>query len=192
MPTADISEALKEAYSNASSDDVTLETLEIHHSTILDENNQPTAIRIVRDYGVKIDELPNGQPVYGQMLTLESDAPLNAGQSVQFISCPFDFDFPGQEEGRIPELNIRIENVTRLVSQYLDNMIATRESVSIIFRSYLLSDLSQPQYVLDGFKIQTVASDAFSVTATARYEDLITKGFPSIFYTPERFPGLVQ
>ena len=49
MPNAALSEAIKEAYASAPSQQIILHTLELRHPAFVDEAGQPVAIRVVRD-----------------------------------------------------------------------------------------------------------------------------------------------
>ncbi len=49
MPNAALSEAIKEAYASAPSEQIILHTLELRHPAFVDEAGQPVAIRVVRD-----------------------------------------------------------------------------------------------------------------------------------------------
>ena len=49
MPNATLSEAIKEAYASAPSNQIILHTLELRHPAFVDELGQTTAIRVMRD-----------------------------------------------------------------------------------------------------------------------------------------------
>jgi hypothetical protein len=51
MPNAALSEAIKEAYASAPSDQIILHTLELRHPAFVDHAGQLVAIRVVRDTG---------------------------------------------------------------------------------------------------------------------------------------------
>ena len=70
-----LSEALKEAYASAPSETVLLHTLELRHPAFVDDNGNPTAIRIVRDNK-------------NYICRLEDTAPLNPGEEVEFQALP--------------------------------------------------------------------------------------------------------
>jgi hypothetical protein len=83
---ATITEALAEVYASNPQDEVVLTTLELRHSSFIDDAGNPAPIRVVADYNDLV-------------ATLESDAPLNAGQSVTFTAVAFQFALPSMEEG---------------------------------------------------------------------------------------------
>ena len=181
-------QALKEAYASASVEEVILHTLEINHSAFTEP------VRVVRDFGelLEASTVYGGLDIYGHLLTLEDDAPINAGEEVQFVGLHFELELPAQAQNRLPELQIRLDNVTRDVSQYLDAASELEEPLSLIYREYLLSSPDVVQFKLSTLNIHKVTSTTNTVTMTAVFEDLTNKSFPSRVYSPDEFPGLIQ
>lgn len=107
MLDATLSRAIAEAYTSASSDVVILHTLELRHPTFLDDDGQPTAVRIVRDHQDLI-------------ATLEADAPLNGGEEVTFVAMAFDIELPPIDTTPVPEVTVTIDNASRTLITYLD------------------------------------------------------------------------
>lgn len=178
------SDAIAEAYASAPLDDVILPTLELRHPNLVEP------IRIVADLGEIIGEADD-QPVFGHMLTLEADAPINPGASVKFIACGFDFSLPSQQEGQIPTVQIAVDNVAYLISPQLDTLIGTRAKLEVIYREYLASDPATPQFILSGLSMTNVSSDLNQLTGTASFADLVNRNFPGKVYRPSEYPGLV-
>lgn len=182
-------QALQEAYASAPVEETILYTLELRHPSFLNDDDVVTPIRLVRDYGILLEE---GDPdVYGWNLFLESDAPVNGGEEVRFYSLMFDFELPAQQEGSLPTIDIQIDNVTRELSQYLDEAVKLDSPIELTYREYLLSTKEEPQFVLNGMTIQTVKSTVFNVTISASFADLINRNFPGKIYRPEEFRGLI-
>lgn len=176
-------DALAEAYAHAPLEDVILQTIELQHPSFV------TPLRLVADLG---DLLSNEeQPTFGHMFTLETDAPLNPGASVPFYACGFAFSMPSQQEGQLPSVSITIDNVGYLITPQLDNLIGNRGKLSIIYREYLNSDHTTPQFILAGLSTSNVSSNITQVSATASFADLVNKNFPSQVYRAKNFPGLV-
>ena len=173
-----IKEALAEAYASAPHEEIIFYTLEIRHSSFLDDQGNPVAIRLVRD-----EE--------NLLARLESDAPLNAGEVVEFTACAFDFTFPGVEEGSAPEAKLGIGNVTRYITPYLENGVTQLTALEITLRPYLMSDLSAPQMdpVLT-LVLSKIHVDAFAVTGTAGADDMVNFPFPADTYNTSRFRNL--
>jgi hypothetical protein len=186
--TGDIwSEALAEAYASAPPEEVILHTLELRHPSFT-ENGVVTPVRVVRDFGELLEE---GDPdLFGHLLTLELDAPSDPGQTVRFLACMFDVSLPGQTEGKLPEVEITLDNVTRQVSKYLDAATEEQVPVELTYREYLASDKTAPQFILNGLTLSRVKSNVLRVTGTASFVDLVNKSFPGKVYRPEEFRGL--
>lgn len=186
MATA--SEALKEAYAHASVEDVILHTLELHHSSFTDP------VRVVNDFGTLLQASATygGLDIYGHSLTLESTAPRNPGEAVEFVGLYFNMELPAQSANQLPEVRITLDNVTREVSQYLDEAVESNEPITVIYREYLLNTPTVVQFKLEGLDIHKVTSRTNTVTMSAVFADLTNKSFPDRVYRPEEFPGLIQ
>ena len=173
-----LSEALKEAYASAPSDVILLHTLELRHPSFVDENGNPTAIRVVRDN-------------VNHICTLEDTAPLNPGQAVEFTAMAFDLTLPPVEAIPVPEITLSIDNVSTEIIKYLDRAVETQDMIEMTYRPYLISDLSMPQ--MDPpitLVITEVTADISKISATARMMDIGTKSFPAENYTVKKYPGL--
>ena len=172
MPDFTLDDALKEAYASAPADEVILHTLEIRHSSF----TQP--IRVVRDHN-------------DFTARLESDAPLDPGETVTFIGMAFDFILPEVTKSSSPEIEVSLDGVSGEIVAYLDAAAQTAELIEITYRPYLASDPSGP--TMDPpltLYIRSVTADVFRCRARAGYANLANRKFPSEVYDVERFPGL--
>jgi hypothetical protein len=185
-------EALREAYNAAPLSAVVLPTIELRHASFIDNDNQPFAIRFVRDYGTLIEEGVDGAPaIYGWYLKLEPDAPMQANQTVMFQSCMFDFRLPEQLESKTTGIELSFDNVTALVSSYLDRAIQYKSTMALIYREYLADTPNVVQLKMDNLSIKSISANIFKVTASASYIDLINKKFPNKLYRVDEYPGLL-
>lgn len=180
MPTANITEALKEAYASNPDGVVIIHTLEFVHPNFRDENNQPTAIRVAITHDVF-----NAQ--------LESSAPLNPSEYVDFLPMNFDLSLPNVEHVATPEIDISIDNVSRDIEDNLAIAAASPFITEVIYRPYLSTDLTGPQ-MNPPLRLQLISAEAddFRVTARAGYGNTANKNCPSDIYNTERFPGLAR
>lgn len=175
-----LDQALKEAYASAPTDRVIFDTLEVRHLAFVDSAGQPTAIRIVIGY---------------ENITakLEGDAPLHAGEYVDFVAGAFRFKLPGFEEGKVPQLQITIDGVSREVVGHIEAAISAAEPIEVTYRPYLSNDLSKPQ--MDpplNMVLTKVSVSGASVSGTASLSDVHNWAFPFEKYMARRFPGLVR
>lgn len=184
---ASFDEALQEAYASAPANQVILSTLELNHETMA------APVRLVRDSGVFIEEATDeaGQDIYGHMLTLEDDAPLNPGEEVLFQSVMFSFKLAAQSDARISGMDISIDNATRIISSYLDTAVTVRSPLTVIYREWLSDDLSTPRLIIGSMTIPKVTSTVLNVNCTAEFTDLVNKRFPNKLYRPSEYRGLV-
>lgn len=173
-----LSEALKEAYASAPSNITLLHTLELRHPAFVDENGEPTAIRVVRDN-------------INHVCTLEDSAPLDAGKTVEFIAMGFDLELPPVEAIPVPEITLTLDNVSTEIIAYLDKAIETQDMIEMTYRPYLSNDLSCPQMNPPiTLVITEITADVSKITATARMMDIGNKSFPAENYTVKKYPGL--
>ena len=180
MPNNALSQALREAYASAPSDVVILHTLELRHPTFRDDDGNPMAIRVVRDTN-------------NLTARLESTAPIDAGQMVEFIAMGFDLELPSVTTAPVPEIAVSLDNVTRELAQHLDGAVESQDKIEVTYRPYLSDDLNGPQ--MDPpftLVITEVTADVMKVVGKARMLDVGNKAFPSETYTANRFIGLTR
>jgi hypothetical protein len=183
------SQALKEAYANATPGEVILQTIELQHDTFVDGSDDPIGIRMVRDPGTQIDAIND---IWGWMLTLESDASLNASESVPFVSCMFTLGLPEQNATQISDVSLEMDNVTAQISRYLETAVTVRSSMALIYREYLITDVTQPQFIMRGLSIKEIDSNIMRAKGAGQFVDLVNQAFPNKLYRPDEFPGLIQ
>lgn len=180
MANQRLSQAIKEAYASAPSDQVILETLELRHPAFVDELGNPVAIRVVKD---NTDLLAR----------LEATAPLDAGQIVRFVAFNFDLTLPALDETGIPEIIISMDNVSRDITMNLELAVATTDLIEVTYRPYLSTDLDEPQMNPPmTLTLVEVKADPFKVEGIATFAHLTNKQFPAEVYTASRFPGLLR
>lgn len=178
---ATMEQALAEAYASNPIDEIVYDTLELHHPAFIDDFGNPTAVRVVQAY--------ENLRAY-----LEDDAPLNPGEEVEFVGLAFSFSKPGfDDDGGVPSLKFTISNVSREITKYLEQAIVQTDSIVIMWRQYLSSDLSGPQMLpVVRMELTSVEASVMSITGTATLATVHNFPFPSKQYTPDDFPGLVR
>jgi hypothetical protein len=174
MPNSNLSEALKEASASAPSDVVIISTLEIRHPAF------EAPIRVVSDY----------IPVTAM---LEANAPIDGGTMVEYQPFAFELTLPELMDKGIPELGLKIDNVSREILQNIELAMPLPDKLEITYRAYLSNDLASgphndPPLHLT---ITSIEADATAITAKASVADFINKKFPNQEYDETRFPGLI-
>ena len=164
---ATVSEALKEAYSIAPSDVIILHTLEIIHPEFTDDYGVYTSIRVVKD----------NTPLTAR---LENSAPLNAGQYVEFIASNFELSLGEVSSNAAPEVKLSVGNVDRGMVDNIIAAISGDEVIRIIYRAYLNTETSSPQYDPPlQLVLSNVVIDDYTITARATFGELANRKFPS-------------
>jgi len=164
MPDTTLSQAIQEAYASAPVDEIIYHTLEITHPD---------------------PAFPNLYVVHG------FDAITTGVPAVSWIPIPFELTLPEVSANGPPQLQIKLDNVSAVLTKAMDAAADSGEPVSIIYRAYLKSDLSKPQnnppFVLS---LLTVEATPYTVTATAALSDFGNRKWPRRIYRDNEFPGL--
>ncbi|UPT99379.1 DUF1833 domain-containing protein [Bradyrhizobium barranii subsp. apii] len=173
MPTHN--EALLEAYASCPPSARVYYTLEIWQSSF----DEPA--RVVANVGDDVD--------FG----IEIGAPRNGGETVTFIACPFEAKYPEQREGQPPSTTITIDNVGRELVPKIRAAQGVREYISVLYREYLNSDLTEPAYGPVEFELREVKMVGTSLSGTVVVKNLQNKRFPRITknYDYVQFPSLL-
>lgn len=174
MPNTTLSEALKEAYASAPSDIIIVNTLEIRHPAFT------APIRVVSDF-------------VSVTAKLEANAPLNAGEMVEFLPFAFELSLPEMTDKGVPELGLRIDNVSREIMEHIELASPLPDKLEITYRAYLSNDLSSGPHNDPPLHLTIISieADAVAITAKASVVDFINKKFPNQEYDENRFPGLI-
>lgn len=174
MTDSTLSQAIKEAYASAPSDEIIYHTLEIYHEDFT------APIRVVRDY---------------ENLTakLEASAPRDHSSSVEFTAFAFDIKPPDVVTDAMPECVIEIDNVSRVILAQIEAAMSSTALITVIYRAFLSSNIAvgpenDPPFEL---VMKSVHADVFRIRAVCGFSDLSNKRFPSLEYTSEVFPGLI-
>ncbi len=165
-------EAIKEAYASNEDNKIIICTLELYPPSL-----SPPA-RLVLGY-------------QDFVATLESTAPVDPSTQVTFLKSHFEVSLP-ESSDRLPQMQLKIDNVSQIVGEYIEAVIDAREIVPVIYREFIESDVSpEPHYVLKNMNLKNI-SVGVSVTGNLYFSDYSNRAFPNENYTAERFPGLVR
>lgn len=175
MPDPALTEALKEAYASAPTDLVIINTLELRHPAFIEP------LRVVADF----------TPINAK---LEDTAPLNAGEVVTFQPYSFEFQLPDVIDSGVPELVIRIDNVSREIIENIELAIPQTDKLEVTYRAFLSSDMATHGPHNDPplhLTIVSIEANAMTIEARASIVDFVNKKFPNQEYDDTRFPGLI-
>lgn len=173
MPTHN--EALLEAYASCPPSARIYYTLEIWQSSFA------APARVVANVGSDMS--------FG----IEVGAPRDSGATVTFTAVPFTATYPEQREGQPPTSNIKIDNVNRELVPQIRAALGIREYISVLYREYLGSDLTEPAYGPVEFELKNVQMVGASLTGTVMVKNLQNKRFPRLTknYDYIQFPSLL-
>lgn len=161
-----LQDAIKEAFTIAPSSKTIIHTLEIRQTGV-----QPA---------VFISQTKNGIDAFDE-----------DGQEHTFVGAGFKFTLPPSDEDGFKSLNVAIDNVNRVASDFVETAAGSKVAVEVVYRPYLSDDLSTPQMVPPLILyLKDVQITAFQVTGRCTFMDLVNKKFPSELYQRERFPSL--
>ena len=174
MPDPTLSDAIREAYAVAPTDQVIYHTLEIWHPVF----TQP--IRVVRD-NVAISA------------RIEAGAARDAGTLQGFEGYAFDVVPPDQSATSLPQCVIEIDNVSREILAQIDLAVFETDPITVIYRAYLSDNLASgpendPPVEMT---ITQISATPLRIRAVAGFANLLDRRFPALDYNLEDFPGLV-
>ncbi len=177
------SQKAQETLAQSPADEVVLETFEFRHPLFITEDNQPAPIRVVRDI----------RPGDVLRAKLERNAPVNGGQWVDFICVAFEATLPKISEEAAADFILTIDNTDPVIAQSLRQAATGSDPVLMIFRPYLASDLTTPQWLPPPeFTLSQARIGGGQIQARARAFNLADRSVPSRLYQSGDFPGLVR
>lgn len=173
------SAAWAEAQACAPADTVELFSLELISAAFVIDG-QPFTVRAVND-----DR--------DHVLLLEGSAPFNAGEAVTFTGIRFQMPWPEIEEGRVPELTIRIDNVNREIVPYLDAAVTMGAIVEVIMRVHLWdakTGATTPGTDPIRYPLRSVRVGEMYVEGVASPADLANLQAMRLVYDLASYPGM--
>ncbi len=154
-----LSQALRDTYASVGPE-IVLYTLELNHKTF------PGPFYMVRNWEDFEANLENSGPL------------------VTFQKFAFDFTEPKKDAVGNASLNIRIDNVSREMSELLENSIdGSQTPIEVVYRIYLASDPSGPQNTPLKLSMRNITTTNTSASGTAEIIPLINRRFPNVLYT---------
>jgi Domain of unknown function (DUF1833) len=167
----DLTDAIKEAWAMAPTDVVFHETIEISHPNISGQLRFVAGLENLEAWTEDQDSMVDDPTV--------------------FEAGAFKLSLPAAGKDGIQELNIALDNVDRRVGEFCRMAANFDNPVTITYRPYLSTDLTEPQMdppLLLFLKEVTITE--FQISGRATFADIVNKKFPSQLYTRSRFPSL--
>ena len=112
------------------------------------------------------------------------------GRALTFLASGIAVSLPARTNSGAQNLTFAIDNVTGEAQQKIDAALEAGQTVSLIFRTYLASDLTAPAEAPYRMKVLGGTISGAQVQIQAGYFDLINVAWPRILYTTQFAPGL--
>lgn len=112
------------------------------------------------------------------------------GRAVTFLAAGIDVALPKNDNSGGQRLNIAIDNVRGDAQARIDEARVPGARITVIYRTYLESDLSAPAEKPFTMTALSANMDGPTVRITAGYFDLTNTAWPRDRYTADFAPGL--
>ena len=112
------------------------------------------------------------------------------GRALTFLASGIAVSLPARTNSGAQNLNFAIDNVTGEAQAKIDAALEAGQQVSLIFRTYLASDLTAPAEAPYRMKVLGGTISGSQVQIQAGYFDLINVAWPRDLYTTQFAPGL--
>jgi hypothetical protein len=162
-----VTAAMEEAYAANPRGEAVIETLELDHVTFA----QPVYIAT----GVEDDiSLP----------------PALGATAVAFKALQISVTPPGVSADGPTPMKVRIDNVSSFLLPYLRGAVASTEPITVTYRAYTTTDLTQPGEVFSGLELRDVSLNAVSAEGAVGFKEIELQAFPLATYDEQYFPAL--
>jgi hypothetical protein len=161
--------AMEEAYATQPVGEHVIETLELDHETF------DAPVRIATNTPDFADiNLP---------LVLDADP-------VAFLATQVNVTPPGMTADGPTPMRVRVDNVGSLLLPYCRAAIQSTGAISVTYRAYLASDLTQPGEVYSGLELRDVDLGSSAAEGVVGFREIERQAFPLATYSAQYFPGL--
>lgn len=126
-----------------------------------------------------------------QTFRIESTADVNPGADVLFLGVPFEYEEPKRGPGGGAEWSVRVDNIGREISQYLEAATGINSALVVIMRGYLTSAPTVVGYGPFRGVARGVGVRGASVEMTVTIADPQNQKFGRSTYDMVRFPSLL-
>lgn len=104
-----------------------------------------------------------------------------------YIGLPFEITLPSEQEDRVPQMRLRVDNVNREIVQAVRTMTSP---ATVTVEVILASSLDTVEASFAGFTLRAVTYDALVVEGTLALEDVLSEPYPEGTFTPNLFPAI--
>ena len=166
--------------------DVEIPTIEVRHPAIISETGVEGVIRLSSEELSQADL--EASPFFEARL--EEDAPVDAGQIVQFIRSTIGIERPERSTTGVPQLVLRVQNADARIGQGLYEVARSATPAECTYRSFTrFTRLNGQPDVLDGLELVSPEINVVQVSVRAQGPDVVNRAFHRQRYD-SRFPLL--
>jgi hypothetical protein len=163
-----LTDAVREAYADPDVDDDILDTLEMDHPTFA------TPVRIIAN------------------ADSDMELPLENSQGMAlFQACPVSIQLTGFDDDGPTQGQVRIDNVSGMLEPYLREAVKAGKPLTVIYRGYVMSDLTKPGELRGGMLLSRVSLSPTSAIGTLEPATKADRmAFPRITYSLAKYRAL--
>lgn len=104
-----------------------------------------------------------------------------------YMAFPFEITLPSDDGETISDIQLRISNIDRTITQTIRELSTPPEITVSIVLADTPDDVEAGPFVMT---LREAKYDAFTVTGSLRWENLLDQKYPAYTFTPSGFPGL--
>lgn len=159
----------------------------------------PDLIRVYASGGVKemwVECLSISHPLFSATWNITNNpylftATTEDGASISFEPYPFRASLAGTGESGNQDVEIAISNVERTPVDEIERASEDpTQQIQMVYRIWVDGKTEAPGYVVDGLSISEVSITDTEIVTRASASDMLNRSFPTVLYTPAKFPGL--
>lgn len=107
-----------------------------------------------------------------------------------FIGCPFEVDLPGAQEGQLPQVEMRVDNVDPAILNSL-RALDKNDDIKCLLEVVLATSPDTIEAGPFDFTVRSpIGYDALTITAPLAFEDILNDRYPKDDFTPTNAPSL--
>ena len=120
-------------------------------------------------------------------LTLTSDSVATVSNGVSFISCPFVFSIPDDQEDQLPVANLSLDNIDLSIVTAIRSLGTVPATVLMQVVMASTPNAIEAQWTVT---MRNVEYDSSTVSADLRFDEILDEPFPGDLVTPATLPGV--
>ncbi len=115
---------------------------------------------------------------------------LESGEQKNFLAMGLGIQLPERSITGREDLSFGIGNITGYTRQQMLKAKNGGQETTLIYRPYLASDFSSPAQKPLTMTVVGYADDRQTATISASFRDLMDRRWPSVLFTPQKYPGV--